>query len=43
MAPRLTELELKKIKRMYKKGLSILAISHEIGRSDGAVKNMYKK
>lgn len=38
MAPRVSDLELRKIKRLYKKGLSILAISHEIGRSDGTVK-----
>lgn len=34
----ITDLEKRKIKRLYKKGLSILAISHEIGRSDGTVK-----
>lgn len=38
MANRVSDLELRKIKRLYKKGLSILAISHEIGRSDGTVK-----
>lgn len=34
----ITDLEKRKIKRLYKKGLSILAISHEIGRSESTVK-----
>ena len=39
----ITDLEKCKIKRLYKKGLSILAISHEIGRSDGTVKKYIKE
>ena len=39
MASKVNDLELEKIKELYeKKGLSILAIANEIGRSDGAVK-----
>lgn len=39
MANKVTDLEKRKIKELYeKKGLSILAIANEIGRSDGAVK-----
>ena len=39
MASKVTDLEKRKIKELYeKKGLSILAIANEIGRSDGAVK-----
>lgn len=44
MANKVTDLEKRKIKELYeKKGYSILRIANEIGRSDGAVKNMYKK
>ena len=43
MANKVTDLEKCKIKELYEKGYSILRIANEIGRSDGAVKNMYKK
>lgn len=39
----ITDLEKCKIKELYEKGYSILRIANEIGRSDGTVKNMYRK
>lgn len=42
MAPRLTDLELKKIKKMYKQGYSILKISNELDRSDWTIRKYIK-
>lgn len=38
MANRVSDLELRKIKRLYSRGLSILAISHELDRSETTIK-----
>ena len=38
MANKVTDLEKRKIKRLYRRGLSILAISHELDRSETTVK-----
>lgn len=40
MALRLSDLERKKIKRLYNKGLSILNISYELNRNKNTIKNM---
>ena len=40
MAKRLSDLERKKIKRLYNKGLSILNISYELNRNKNTIKNM---
>lgn len=38
MANKVTDLEKRKIKRLYRRGLSILAISHELDRSETTIK-----
>lgn len=43
MAPRLSDLERKKIKRLYNKGLSILNISYELNRNKNTIKKYVKE
>lgn len=43
MALRLTDLERKKIKRLYNKGLSILNISYELNRNKNTIKKYVKE
>lgn len=42
MAPRLSDIEKGKIKRLYNKGYSILAISNELDRSDWTIRKYIK-
>ena len=42
MAPRLSDLEKRKIKRLHSKGYSILAISNEMDRSDWTIRKYIK-
>ena len=42
MATRLSDLERKKIKRLYNKGLSILNISYELNRNKNTIKKYVK-
>lgn len=42
MAPRLSDIEKRKIKRLYNKGYSILAISNELDRSDWTIRKYIK-
>ena len=43
MASRLSDLERKKIKRLYNKGLSILNISYELNRNKNTIKKYVKE
>lgn len=42
MAPRLSDIEKRKIKRLYSKGYSILDISNELNRSDWTIRKYIK-
>lgn len=43
MAPRLSDIEKRKIKRLYNKGLSILNISYELNRNKNTIKKYVKE
>ena len=42
MAPRLSDIEKRKIKRLHSEGYSILAISNELNRSDWTIRKYIK-